>query len=97
MVVSSDEAVESTREFLQDILDTMRVSFSHKVIVSHGKKFWEIINEESKDSTMVMMGLKAPDNNYAEYYQQLKNNTQPIKNKVFFLASQDIEFEDALS
>lgn len=97
MVVSSDEAVESTREFLQDILDTMRVSFSHKVIVSHGKKFWEIINEESKDSTMVMMGLKAPDNNYAEYYQQLKNNTQPIKNKVFFLASQDIEFEDVLS
>lgn len=97
MVVSSDEAVESTREFLQDILDTMRVSFNHKVIVSHGKKFWEIINEESKDSTMVMMGLKAPDNNYTEYYRQLKDNTQPIKNKVFFLASQDIEFEDVLS
>ncbi len=97
MVVSSEDAVESTREYLQHILDKMRVSFTHDVIVSNGKKFWEIINQESKDSAMVMMGLKTPDNNYSEYYQQLKNNTQPIKNKVFFLASQNIEFEDVLS
>ena len=97
MVVSSEEAVESTREFLQNILDKMRVSFNHNVIVSNGKKFWEIINEESKDSTMVMMGLKTPDKNYSEYYQQLKDNTHPIRNKVFFLASQNIEFKDVLS
>lgn len=97
MVVSSKEALEGTRKYLQNILDKMRVSFEHDVIVSNGKKFWEIINEESKDSTMVMMGLKTPDKNYSEYYQQLKNNTQSIKNKVFFLASQDIEFEDVLS
>ena len=67
------------------------------IIVSGGRRFWDILQEESQDSTMVMMGLKTPDDDFADYYKQLKANTQAIKNKVFFLASEHIEFEDVLN
>ena len=97
MVVASEEAAKGTRENLKKILLEMRVAFDYEIIVSKGRKFWDILEEESKESTMVMMGLKVPDENFADYYRQLKVNTKTIKNKVFLLASQQIEFEDVLN
>ncbi len=97
MVVASEEAAKGTRENLEKILLEMRVAFDSDVIVSHGRKFWDILEEESRDSTMVMMGLKVPDQNFCGYYKQLKENTKAIKNKVFLLAAQTIEFQDVLN
>lgn len=97
MVVKSEEAAKDTRENLNNILSDMRVGFNSQVIVSNGRVFWDILKEESKESNMVMLGLKAPDENFADYYKQLKENTQDIKNKIFVLASQDIEFKDVLN
>lgn len=97
MVVASQEAAKGTRENLKKILIEMRVDFDYEVIVSQGRRFWNILQEESKDSTMVMMGLKVPDEDFAAYYKQLKENTSGITNKVFFLASELIEFEDVLN
>ncbi len=97
MVVATEEAARGTRENLKNILQEMRVDFSSQIIVSGGRRFWDILQEESQDSTMVMMGLKTPDDDFADYYKQLKANTQAIKNKVFFLASEHIEFEDVLN
>ena len=97
MVVTTEEAAKGTRENLKSILQEMRVDFSFDIIVSGGRKFWDILEQESHESTMVMMGLKAPDDDFAAYYKQLKTNTSAITNKVFFLASEHIEFEDVLS
>ena len=97
MVVASEEAAKGTRENLKKILLEMRVDFDYEVIVSQGRRFWDILQEESKDSTMGMMGLKVPDEDFAAYYKQLKENTKAIKNKVFLLASRLIEFEDVLN
>ena len=97
MVVKTEEAAKGTRENLGNLLSGMRVGFNTQVIVSNGRVFWEILNEESKDSDMVMLGLKAPDKDFASYYQQLKENTKEIENKIFVLASQDIEFSDILN
>ena len=97
MVVATEEAAKGTRENLKSILHEMRVDFNSEIIVSAGRPFWDILQQESQDSTMVMMGLKTPDNDFANYYKQLKANTQAIKNKVFFLASEHIEFEDVLN
>ena len=97
MVVASEDAAKGTRENLKKILQEMRVGFNFDIIVSGGRKFWDILEEESHDSTMVMMGLKVPDENFADYYKQLKINTKAITNKVFFLAAEHIEFEDVLS
>ena len=97
MVVASEEAAKGTRENLKSILLEMRVAFDYDIIVSGGRRFWDILEEESKDSTMVMMGLKVPDESFSEYYKQLKENTKAITNKVFFLAAEHIEFEDVLN
>ncbi len=97
MVVKSEEAAENTRENLKNILSEMRVGFTTQVIVSNGRVFWDILKEESKNSNMVMLGLKAPDADFDSYYKQIKENTRDIKNKIFVLASQDIEFTDVLN
>ena len=97
MVVPSEEAAKGTRENLKSILEKMRVDFDYNIIVSQGRVFWDILEEESRESTMVMMGLKVPDDDFATYYKQLKLNTQVITNKVFFLASEHIEFKDVLN
>jgi hypothetical protein len=96
MVVKTEEAAKDTRENLKNILSEMRVGFDTQVIVSNGRIFWDILKEESKNSNMVMLGLKAPDDDFHNYYKQVKENTQEIKNKIFVLASQDIEFKDVL-
>ncbi len=97
MVVGSEEAAKGTRENLKNILEKMRVDFDYDIIVSGGRQFWDILAEESRHSTMVMMGLKVPDEDFATYYKQLKQNTTALTNKVFFLASEQIEFKDVLN
>jgi amino acid transporter len=97
MVGPTEEAAKGARKNLTDILAGMRIGFKTQVIVSNGKIFWDILNEESAACDMVMLGLKAPDEDFSNYYKQLKENTKNIKNKVFVLASQDIEFKDILN
>jgi amino acid transporter len=97
MVLPNEESAKGARENLRKIIDEMRISFQYKVIVSNNRSFWDIFAEESKDSTMVMMGLKTPDENFSDYYKKFKENTKAIKNKIFFLAAELIEFEDVLN
>lgn len=97
MVVASEDAAIDARENLKDIIRQMRINFEYEVIVSKGRVFWDILAAESKESTMVMMGLKVPDDDFSEYYRQLKAKTSSITNKVFFLAAEHIEFKDVLS
>lgn len=97
MAVPTEEAAKGARKNLSNILTEMRVGFESQVLISEGKNFWSLLKEESANSDMVMLGLKAPDNDFSNYYQCLKENTKSIKNKVFVLASQDIEFKDVLN
>lgn len=97
MVVPTEEAAKGARKNLTNILAGMRIGFRTQVIVSNGRIFWDILNQESAKIDMVMLGLKAPDEDFSNYYKQLKENTKDIKNKIFVLASQDIEFKDILN
>lgn len=97
MVVSTEEAVDGVRNNLQEILSNIRVDFSHKIIVSNGREFWDILESESHDSTMVMMGLKEPDEQFYDYYSNLVNKTKSIPNKLFLLAAEEINFTDVLN
>ena len=96
MVVPTEGSTRHS-DNLKSILEQMRVDFDYNIIVSRGRRFWDILEEESKDSSIVMMGLKEPDDDFANYYKQLKQNTSGVNNKVFFLASEHIEFKDVLN
>lgn len=97
MVVQTEEAAKGANTNLINLLKDMRVGFNTQVIVSKGRVFWDILKEESMQSDMVMLGLKQPDDDFADYYNTLKQNTKDIPNKIFVLASQDIEFTDVLN
>ena len=97
MAVPTEEAANGARQNLTNILTEMRVGFNTHVLISNGRNFWNILKEESADSDMVMIGLKHPDEEFSAYYRILKENTKDIPNKIFVLASQDIEFKDVLS
>ena len=97
MVVPTDEAAVLAKSNLTNLLANMRIGFSVQIIVSGGRLFWDILKQESVHSDMVMLGLKQPDDDFIEYFKTLKHNTKDIPNKIFVLASQDIEFTDVLN
>ncbi len=97
MVVNSKEAAQGASTNLKNRLTGMRVNFNTDVIVSNGEKFWDILSRESSASDLVMLGLKTPDDNFANYFEKLKENTKELQKKIFVLASQDIEFKDVLN
>jgi len=96
MVVPTEEAAKGAKQNLTNLLSSMRVDFNTQIIVSNDRLFWDILKEESSKSDMVMLGLKQPDANFSSYYNSLKENTKDIQNKIYVLASQDIEFSDVL-
>lgn len=97
MLVKTDDAANIARKNLTELLSGMRINFNTKVLVSKKESFWEILKIESAISDLVMLGLKAPDENFGHYFDQLKENTKNLKKKIFVLASQDIEFKDVLN
>ncbi|MFA0960264.1 Na-K-Cl cotransporter [Roseivirga sp. BDSF3-8] len=97
MVVSSQEAAQNADENLSEMITNMRMSFSKKIIVQEDETFWTIMQRESAGADLVMLGLAAPKENFAEYYSRLKNNTDAIPTKVYVLAAQDIEFKEVLT
>lgn len=97
MLVETDEAANIARKNLMELLSGMRVNFHTKVIVSKNRSFWNILETESINTDLVMLGLKTPDKDFADYFENLKENTKNLKKKIFVLASQDIEFKDVLN
>lgn len=97
MAVPSREAAEKAEENLSSLLSRMRIGFQYQILVSGGEDFWTILNRESAESDLVMMGLALPEENFEEYYGKLKERTRHLPTKVFVLAAQDIKFEEVLS
>ncbi len=97
MVVATDEAAQIAQNNLTSMLTNMRVNFNTKVLVLKGEIFWDILKRESSESDLVMLGLKAPDENFGDYFEKLKEDTKDLNKKIFVLASQDIEFKDVLN
>lgn len=98
MVVPTPEAADSAQRNLGEKLANMRVGFNTKILVmEEGETFWTILNRESKTCNLTMIGMAAPDENFREYFQTLKENTSEIGTKVFVLAARDMEFKEVLT
>ncbi len=97
MVVATQKAAVETEKNLNRLLTNMRVNFSRTIIVSNGKSFFDILSIQSMNTHLVILGLKQPDKDFSDYFNNLKLKTQSIPRKLFVLASQDISFTDILS
>lgn len=96
MVVSNKSAAIDAERNLVDMIDKMRSNARYELIIAGGRSFPEILAKSSQNADLVFLGLKEPDDNYAEYYTSLQGSTSGIKNKVFILAGEDVSFEEVL-
>jgi hypothetical protein len=97
MVVSSEKAVAEARKNLDNLLASIRVEFRRKILVSEKGDFFKTLSVDSRNADLVLCGLKKPDNEFAEYFEDLKQKTGTIPRKLFVVASHDIAFKEILS
>ncbi len=97
MIVTSPKAVGEAEKNLDNLLASMRVDFKRQVLVSEQKDFFPLLSTHSEQSDLVMLGLKAPDDNFADYFNHLKAKTETIPRKLFVAASHNIPFKDILT
>ncbi len=96
MVVPNEAAAKGAERNLVNMIDKMRSNASYEFIIAGDRSFPEILSESSRNADLVFLGLKEPDDEYVEYYRKLQANTSSLKNKVFLLAGEDINFEEVL-
>lgn len=96
MVVPDESAAIGAERNLVDMIDKMRSNARYELIIAGGRSFPEILTESSRDADLVFLGLKEPDDKYDDYYRNLQRSTSSLKNKVFILAGEDVQFKEVL-
>lgn len=96
IVVDDDQAVDSTRANLQQIVERVRINARPEVLVSSGKPFHEILQERSRDADLVLLGSRKPEDDYDAYYDQLALHARGLAPRLFVLSSEEIAFGEVL-
>ncbi|MEM8965841.1 MAG: Na-K-Cl cotransporter [Bacteroidota bacterium] len=96
MAVPSKAAAQDAEANLEKIIQNMRISFQHKIIVNPQTPFWTLLKQESQSADLIMLGLAEPNENFLAYYEQLSERTQGLPATMFVLAAQEIAFEEIL-
>jgi solute carrier family 12 sodium/potassium/chloride transporter 2 len=97
MVVTSDKAAVEAEKNLDNLFSSIRVEFRKKILVSEKGNFFSILSEDSQNADLVMCGLKKPDSDFSDYFNDLKAKTSSIPRRMFVAASHDIAFKEILS
>jgi amino acid transporter len=95
---------ELTKEKLHQQFETYRSDLRIKnlgfaPIVNSNEDFFSNFEAHSQNADLTFLGLKKPDENtvaaeYAEYYQNLLQNTKGVNNIAFAICSEKIEFRN---
>lgn len=96
MVVGSKEALEKSRENLEEKIEEMRIDAEIHLILSEGRKFDEILKAESSTTDLIFMGMASPDEKFEQYFGELQQKINGLPTTVLALAAQDIAFSDIL-
>ncbi len=97
MVVTSDKAAVEAEKNLDNLLASIRVEFHKKILVSEKGRFFGVLSKDSQNADLVMCGLKKPDSDFSNYFNDLKTKTASIPRRLFVAASHDIAYKDILS
>jgi len=99
MLSRSEKAAEGASENLSKLLKEMRVDHNEKVIFDESRNFYEVLEQESSNADLIMLGMAVPkeDFDYQAYYLNLSSKTKNLPSTLFVLASQEVEFGEVLS
>jgi amino acid transporter len=97
LVVTDQDAAQAARDNLKQMITHLNIDVFPQVYISEGRSFEQILSSYSAQADLIFLGLAAPQNNFAEYYQQWQQRTQNLPSTVFVLAAPGFPFEEVLS
>ncbi len=109
VVVADESAAESTQDNLEQVVTNSRIGATTHVIVAYGQPFEDILKAHSQASDLILLGMRAPKDedttqetaeryeDYASYYERLRNYADGLPTTAFVLAAEDIDFGDILA
>jgi amino acid transporter len=96
MVVPTDSAADDAEQNLTALVGRIRTLAVPEVLVSGGRPFPEILRESSRDADLVFLGMAEPDENFADYFDDLRERAAGLPTTVFVLTSEQIGFGEVL-
>lgn len=96
LVVPDENAKEAAQQNLHRLVKGLRIGAMPQVIVADGQPFDQILTTTSQNADLVFLGLAAPQDNFGQYYLDLKQRTSALKTTLFVMASEDLEFAEVL-
>lgn len=97
LVVSDETAAQAALSHLQSLVKQMRIGVQPEVLVANGRPFRDILQDSSRDSDMVFLGMAEPDENFRDYYERLQEMAAGLPTTLFVLASEDMAFAEILT
>ena len=97
LVVPNDEAAIAARENICNYVEKLRINVGSQVIVANGLSFEEILQQNSRNSDLVFLGMASPKDNYVEYYESLRQKVAGLPSTIFVLAAPDFAFGEVLA
>ncbi len=64
--------------------------------MSEGRPFPEILQESSRDADLVFLGMAVPGEDFADYYDDLRERATGLPTTVFVLTSEQVGFGEVL-
>ena len=97
LVVSDRAAAAAAKENLNELSKNLRINVIPKVIVAEGRPFNAILQQSSRNSDLVFLGMAQPSENFTEYYESLQARVINLPSTVFVLAAPDFAIGEVLT
>lgn len=96
MVVQDEAALKPAEDNLKGILEEIRIEAKADLICLKGRNFDDILQENSSGADLVFLGMARPDENFQNYYRNMKSRVKNLPTTVMALAAQEVSFGEIL-
>lgn len=96
MVVQDEDAVESTKKNITDLLHEIRINAITDIIPAKNRDFDQILRASSSSADLIFMGLAKPEEDFESYYEGVQERVKGLPTTVLALAAQELSFGEVL-
>jgi amino acid transporter len=99
LVVPDRTAAETTQANVDRLIQEVRINAISQILVSEGRRFYDILHESSGDAALIFLGMATPRDNFdfRSYYENLQARTANLPTTAFVLAAPGFAFGEVLS
>jgi len=96
LVVNNPNALETTKNNINSLIEKLNINLIPEIIVSEETSFEVILEENSRSTDLIFLGLASPQENFADYYYDWLQRTKNLPTIAFVMAANDFPFEEVL-